>query len=249
MKKLFLAVCLLPAIVVAQNTGKVTYEEKIKLIIKLDDTDAKLPEGFPKEHSSLKELYFTPDASLYRNSSIKKSSANAEHDADDAPRMIIKMDEPNDVVYSDLKNNLRTEQRDLMSRTFLIESELSRMQWKLTGNQKMILNYPCQEAVLQDTGKKVIVWFTSAIPVSTGPNGYSNLPGLILSAYIDDGKRSITATNVELNEFDKSILVKPKEGKKVTKEAFNKMVDEKRKEMMEENGGNGNGNVIIKVRH
>ena len=240
---------LIPAIAIAQNTGKVTYEEKIKLNIKLDDTDAKLPEGFPTEHTSLKELYFTPDASLYQNSESKKSSANTDNESEDGPRMVIKMDQANDKVFCDLKNKQRTEQRDFMSRVFLIESELSQMQWKLTGNQKMILNYPCQEAVLKDTSKKVTAWFTPAIPVSTGPNGYSNLPGLVLSADIDDGKRTIAATNVEMKDFDKSILVKPKEGKKITKEAFNKMMDEKRKEMMEEFGGSGNGNVIIKVKH
>src|SRR6185369_6523624 len=128
-----------------------------------------------------------------------------------------------------------------------IESDLSQMQWKLTGNQKMILNYPCQEAILQDTSKKVTAWFTPAIPVSTGPNGYSNLPGLVLSADIDNGKRIINATSIDLKEIDKSILVKPTEGKKVTKEAFNKIVDEKRKEMQQENGGNGD--VIIKIKH
>ncbi len=249
MKKLFLTMCLMPvvAMVIAQNTGKVTYEEKVKLDIRIDDTDAKMMEGIPKEHTSQKELYFTQDASLYQNSKNKKASVSTETEPEDGPRMIIKMDEPKDQVYCDLKNNKRVEQRDFMTRMFLIESDLSQMQWKLTGNQKRILNYSCQEAVLQDTSKKVVVWFTPAIPVSTGPNGYSNLPGLVLSADIDNGKRAITATNIDLKDFDQSILVKPKEGKKVTREAFNKIVDEKRKEMQEENGGKGD--VIIKIQH
>jgi len=114
-------------------------------------------------------------------------------------------------------------------------------------NQKIILNYPCQEAVLKDTSRKIVAWFTSAIPVSTGPNGYANLPGIILAADIDSGKVAIAATNVELKDFDAKIMIKPTEGKKVTKEQFEKIKEEKRKEMQQEFGGNGN--VIIKVRN
>lgn len=161
--------------------------------------------------------------------------------------MMIKMKAPDDKVYCDLKNKMLTEQRDFMSRKFLIESPFDKTKWKLTGNQKMILTYPCQEAVLQDTTKKVIVWFSSAIPLSSGPNGYANLPGMILAADIDDGKRKITATNVELKEIDKTILLKPKEGKKTSKEEFSKIVEQKKKEMEEENGGKGN--IIIKIKN
>lgn len=250
MKKilLLLQVALCNNLLTAQTTGKIDYEEKVKLEIKLDDADEKMLADIPKEHTSQKELYFTPEVSLYRNGEAAKAKpTTVNEETEGGPRMIIRMDQSDDKVYCDLKSKQRLEQRDFMSRTFLVESDLNSMQWKLTGNQKMILNYPCQEAVLQDTSKKVVAWFTPAIPVSTGPNGYANLPGIILSVDVDNGKRTIVATKSDLKEFDQSILKKPTEGKKMTKEAFNKMMDEKRKEMKQENGGKGD--VIIKVRH
>lgn len=230
-----------------QTSGKVYYDEKMKLEIQVDDTNPQMFEGMPKEHTIKKVLYFTSDASLYESDKSNNAEQKMEQQDDSGARIVIDMQVPDDKMYTDLKSRQKVEQRDFMSRKFLIESDISKIQWKLTGKQKKILNYPCQEAVLQDTSKKLTVWFTSAIPVSTGPSGFANLPGLILEAEMDNGRFNVVANKVELAEIDKSILVKPKGGKKVTKEEFNKIVDEKRKEMMGENGGDGN--VIIKIRN
>ena len=156
------------------------------------------------------------------------------------------MDGPDNKVYCDLKDKKKTEQRDFMSRQFLIETPFSASTWKLTGNQKSILNYSCQEAVLQDTSRKVKAWFTSAIPVSTGPNGVCNLPGMVLEAEYNGGQQTYVAKSVSLEPVDNKLIVRPKEGKKVTREEFNAIVKEKEKEM----GGDGSGNnVIIRVKH
>lgn len=233
----------------AQNSGIITYQEKVKLEIVIDDANAEMMKNIPKERTMEKVLYFTPDATLYKSEKEddEPQEINMESNSEGGGGMMIKMKAPDDKVYCDLKNKMLTEQRDFMSRKFLIESPFDKTKWKLTGNQKMILTYPCQEAVLQDTTKKVIVWFSSAIPLSSGPNGYANLPGMILAADIDDGKRKITATNVELKEIDKTILLKPKEGKKTSKEEFSKIVKQKKKEMEEEKGGKGN--IIIKIKN
>jgi GLPGLI family protein len=250
MKKIILTLSAVAVVcfATAQTTGKIAYDEKVKLQIKLEGNGSEdMMNSLPKERTLQKELYFTRDASFYQIDKTRKKSQDIDQASEEGAHVMIKMNEPDDKVYCDLKNNKKIEQRDFMSRMFLIESDLKKMEWKLTGNQKMILDYPCQEAVLKDTAKKVVAWFTSAIPVSTGPNGYANLPGLILSADIDSGKVVITATTIDLKDFDTKIMVKPSEGKKVTKEQFEKIREEKRKEMQEENGGNGN--VIIKVRN
>jgi len=250
MQKIFITLMAVATagIAAAQTTGKITYDEKVKLEIKIEGNgEDDMLSSLPKERTLQKELYFTPDASLYQSDKTKQKSQNIDQATEEGGHVMIKMNEPDDKVYCDLKNNKKIEQRDFMSRMFLIESDLKKMEWKITGNQKMILNYPCQEAVLKDTGKKVTAWFTSAIPVSTGPNGYANLPGLILAADVDSGRVTITASNAGLKDFDSKIMVKPTEGKKVTKEQFEKIKEEKRKEMQEEFGGNGN--VIIKIRN
>ena len=48
--------------------------------------------------------------------------------------------------------------------------------------QKVIKGYPCMKAVKSDSLYTIEVWFTSKIPVSSGPKGLYGLPGLILEA-------------------------------------------------------------------
>ncbi|MBL0256493.1 MAG: hypothetical protein IPQ03_02800 [Bacteroidetes bacterium] len=57
----------------AQTTGKITYEEKIKLNIQIDDTDSnnEMLKNLPKEKTSKKELVFNSDAALYKKNRRK----------------------------------------------------------------------------------------------------------------------------------------------------------------------------------
>ncbi len=235
----------------SQVSGTIQFEERMKMILQTEDTDqmGDMAEQMPKELKFYKLLYFTPEQSLYTaDKTMKQDSKNMEVDTDnDGPRIIMKMDEPDEQVYCDLLNKKKIEKRDLFDRPFIVESDLSKMEWKLTTKQKTILGYPCQEAVLKDSSINLKVWFTSSLPVSTGPNGFGNLPGLILEVNRDEGKQIITAINISPGEVDEKIFVKPSGGKKMNKEDFNKLVEEKRKEMQEENGGEGN--FIIKIRN
>src|ERR1035437_6054997 len=250
MKKTTLTLLSLAAVLAcyAQTTGKITYNEKVKLQIKLDgDANQGMMSNLPKERNSVCNLFFTADAAIYQKDTTKNHDQNIEHTTEGGGQVMIKMQEPDDKVYLDLKEKKKTEQRDFMGRMFLVEGDMKNQVWKLTGKQKQILNYSCQEALLSDTSKKVSAWFTSAIPIAAGPNGYANLPGMILKVIVDSGKVTITATKIELTPIDNSVLVKPTKGKKVTKQEYDKIVADKRKEMAEQYGGNGN--VIIKINN
>ncbi|HNQ61669.1 MAG TPA: GLPGLI family protein [Bacteroidia bacterium] len=235
----------------AQEQGTITYEEKVKMKFQTEDQAdmGDLSEHFPNELRFYKTLYFDQENSIYITDNTKKQDARRVevNQESEGPMMVMKIDEPEEQVYCDIKNNIMIEKRDLMGRTFLIESKMDRLEWKLTNNQKVILGYPCQEAILKDSLIDLRVWFSPAIPVSTGPNGYSNLPGMILECERDGGKSVITAIGISLAPVDKSVFQKPGGGKKISKEDFVKISEEKRKEMQEENGGDGN--IIIKIRN
>ena len=62
-------------------------------------------------------------------------------------------------------------------------------------------------------------------------------------AYFDNGKIEIKATKVDLKEVDKIEI--PDDGKEVTGEEYEKIVEEKMKEMAKEYGGNG---TILEIR-
>ena len=136
-----------------------------------------------------------------------------------------------------------------MTRMFLISSEIPDIEWKITGQQKMILDFPCMEATQTDTaGVVTSAWFTPSIPVQSGPAKYFNLPGLVLEVDKDNGKTQFIAKSVNFDAPDKSILKKPKDGKKVTREEFDSIVEEKMKEIGAEGGSDGS-QVIIRIKH
>lgn len=224
------------------KSGIVEFNEKMALDIHFDgDAQADLPR-LPKEHTSRRVLYFTPEATLYENIPEEENMESVE-EMEGGHRMIVKIDQPDEKTYIDIVNRKITDQREFMSRMFLVESPVDTFSWKFTGNQREILGYPCNEAVWMHDSVRTIAWFTPSIPVEAGPARFSGLPGLILEVITNEGKRIITATSVKLGEVADRIS-KPAKGKKMTREAFNKMVDEKRKESGEE-GGN---HVVIRVR-
>lgn len=251
MKKAFLSLIAIAAalITTAQTTaGKVVYEEKITFKINLEGEAAQFAAMMPKEQKGVKELHFNTEASIFM-SPEKKADEEINQTTENGGQIKIKMSRPDEKSFCDLKRNKKIEQKDFMSRKFIVESDIEMAStWKLTGNQKTILGYPCQEAVKGDS-VKTVAWFTPAIPISVGPSGFEGLPGLVLEVSANDGQYTLNATSVEANQQNTALLVKPTEGKKMSKEAYQKMEDEKNEEMRKEYGGApGGGNVIIKMR-
>jgi GLPGLI family protein len=228
------------------TSGKITYQEKAKIEIKLEGDAAQFANDMPKEQINNKILYFNPDYSLYQADDSQKEEA-MEHQSG---VMKIKMvaGGSSDKIFCDFKNRNKTEQKEFMTRMFLVDGELAASEWKISDNFRTILGYNCQEAAWEDSTRKVIAWFTASIPVSSGPAGYSGLPGLILQLDLNDGKRTITATAIDPVLNDPGILIKPKEGKKVSSEEYKKIVDDKMKEMGVENG-EGMKHIIIRYNN
>ena len=246
MKKIYLFGIILfaAASLFAQQSGTVQYQETRKLAIHFDG-DMPPPPGLPTEHTMKTLLFFTAEKSLYQNDTANTDNMNIDRESEDGGRVFIQMAPPDNKVYCDLTDKKVIQQRDFLQRVFLIETALTSDGWKLTGKQKMILNYPCSEATkVIDSTKTVTVWYTPAIPVSTGPFNYVGLPGLVLEVNVNNGEQVITALSVT-KTVDEKMIVKPKDGKKVTEEEFNKIVEEKMKEM----GGGPGGGVMIKIEN
>jgi GLPGLI family protein len=211
------------------TSGKITYEEKIRLDLKLEGEAASLAANFPKERISEKILLFTADATLFQAGKNISDEMNAEH----SEGVVIKVSGGgDDKIYTDLKNNKTISQQEFMNRMFLIEKPVPESGWKITGNQKVILGYPCMEAFKSDTaGIKTFVWFAPSISIKGGPAGFSNLPGMVLGVDINNGSRTYLATSVEQVSPETLKIHQPKEGKKITEAEFRAVVSEKMKEM------------------
>ena len=227
-------------------TGTVIYQQIAKLNIKLKGDGAAFADALPKEQRSEKILHFSDKAALYEN-------YNSGESDDPMPMekggVMIKMSQPDNRTFSDLAGKKVIEQKDFMSRLFLVESELPDVKWKLTGNQKLILEYPCQEAVSEEDSMEVHAWFTPKIPVPAGPGEFVGLPGLVLAVESHNGDRKLEAISVEIKPLDKAILKPPIKGKKVTGEEYEAIVAEKMKEMGAEHGEQGgNATWVIEIK-
>ncbi|MFC2120827.1 GLPGLI family protein [Bacteroidota bacterium] len=228
------------------TSGTVVYEEITKLDIKLDGDNAQFADMLPKENKNKMVLLFNEDASLYKSEKVESDQQEAINMS--GISMKIYTSEPQNIMYYDFKKEIQIEQKEFLTRVFLIQDDLKKIEWKMTGNQKSILDYPCQEATREnEDGKKISAWFTPSIPVSSGPSEYVDLPGLVLAVNIDDGKKVFNALSIDANPVDKKLLVKPKKGKKVTNQQYTQIVKEKMEEMNAESGGSVTSGGVYKT--
>ena len=118
-------------------SGEVVYQEIVKLDIQLEGVDEHIAAQIPKEQKSEKVLHFTEEEAMFET---KLKDDPEENMHTEGEGIVMKMYQPDNKTYMDLKNKKLIEQKEFMSRVFLIESELEAEKWKMTGEQKKILD-------------------------------------------------------------------------------------------------------------
>lgn len=229
---------------IAQETeGTIYYTQSIKLDIELPKGQEHLRDLIPSSSDQTKALYFTADKSMYKDigGSSGVTEINEESDGTEMQVKIVSGSADNRLLKN-MADNKMVNQRDFLGKKFLIKGKLPEMTWKITGEQKKVLDFVCQKAVYTKDTMTTIAWFTSQIPLSNGPDVYGQLPGMILELSMEEGKRTITATEVKFGAIDKTVLETPTKGKKVSSEEFKKIQKEKMKEM-----GSSNGRTVIRM--
>jgi GLPGLI family protein len=238
MKNVLLAAALLvPFLAWSQATeGSITYAEEVKIRIDLPEEDRPMRAQMPNSHTVQWVLNFKGETSLFREPE-NDEAAETTHEAENEGATIrMVMTRPELRIFKNLEEDRKVESREFMGRKFLIRGELKPLPWKISGERREILGYDCQKAVLQDTSRQVEAWFATALPISNGPLEFGQLPGMILALHMENGDRVITATKVELKPLPKDAIEEPTKGKEVTQEEFNRIRDEKLKEMGAQGG-------------
>jgi GLPGLI family protein len=216
----------------AQNTsGKITYSEVINTKPDMKKAEeqgwAQWAEMVPESMTFKKQLVFNEKASMYVN--IKEEEDPNEKNM--VKRMARRYSNANNQTYINSEINAFVEQQDFMGKTFLIKGEPDKITWKMSGEMKIIMNYPCLKATYEDSTETLEAWFTTEIQVAIGPEKYGQLPGIILELTSKKNKKTLTAIAIDFKEVDTSELSEPVEGKLVTREEYNKIVKRKMKEM------------------
>ena len=75
------------------------------------------------------------------------------------------------------------------------------MQWTLESEKQTICGYQCQRATCHWRGRDYVAWFTSAIPMKSGPWKFGGLPGLIMKIYDTKHLYTWEAVSVENGSF------------------------------------------------
>lgn len=233
----------------AQTSGMIVYEEKMDLHKNLPPERQDMKDMIPQFNISKFELIYSGDESLYR--AQKQEELPTTSTAAGGPPMGMRFGggRANRVVYKDLAKDTMIDSRDFMQKQFLITGPPSPRKWKIGKKQKVILGYNCMEASFrQDSVTSMIAWFTPQLPVSNGPSDYQGLPGMILQVDVNDGLRMVTATEIKLDSVDTTVIVAPNKGKEVTPEEFEKIREEKMKEMGMQQGGPAGGQHMFMIR-
>ena len=221
----------------AQTSGEITYQETMKLEIEIDDAPSgvDLAGMLPTSRSVTKKLTFNKNESVYVDSGDAPEDTEISSD-DGSIQIILATDDVENQLYTDHQNDVSLDKQGFMGRAFIIDKPVSKIKWKITTEKVKYLDYECMKAtMIDDEGVETVAWFAPAIPVKAGPAGYGQLPGAILMLSKGDKELEIKATKIDLKEVDK--IEKPDDGKKVTQEEYEKIVEEKMKEMEREHGG------------
>ena len=248
----------------AQNfSGKATYKTHRKVNIKLgEDKETSssmqkmIQEQMKKHFQRTYHLNFNQNESTYR----QEAQLKAPQASNGVRIMSIGGTSNSDILYKNIKENRYTNKTEISSKRFLIQDKLPKYEWEMSGETKTIGKYTCYKATKtrtreqsslindEETQKTVTItttaWYTPEIPISNGPEMFGGLPGLILE--IQDGKQTIVCSEIVLNPTEKTEIIEPTKGKKITQVKFDEIMDKKNKEMLERlkdnRGKKGNGN-------
>ncbi|HMQ08653.1 MAG TPA: GLPGLI family protein [Saprospiraceae bacterium] len=131
-----------------------------------------------------------------------------------------------DIFITYTEENMVTYIRELLGKRYLIEDQRPQFKWKILNELKEIAGFLCMKAetINHENGYPVFAWFTNKIPIHGGPEGFSGLPGMILSLELNGDDVVIIAKKVQIENEKKPLpLPKKMKGKKIGFYEFSEM--------------------------
>jgi GLPGLI family protein len=210
------------------HQGVIEYEYTIDVHRNIPPEREELKAMIPQFRTNNFQLFFNDAESLY------KMKENPEADiAGGQGRGMRMMRMPRTETHIDRINKEVTVLQDFMGRNFLITEPLDIAPWKISHQQMEIAGYVCIMAWYNDTiqNQEITAWFTPQTQPFLGPDRYVTLPGTVLALDINNGERVWVARKIEDKEIRSSDLRKPNRGEQITRENFQKLVEEQSQRM------------------
>lgn len=184
----------------AQNTsfissGSIQYERKINLFTLYNDEEHKQylellrknGEQFKKERFILKfnknKTQYNPQLNISNNFKFEKLPSD------------------DNFVYTDLSTKIFISIKNVLENKYNISDTIKRIQWKLTGETRIIAGFECKRAnaIILDS-IYVVAFFSEEILGEGGPESFNGLPGMILGVAIPNEHITWFATSVSATE-------------------------------------------------
>ncbi len=238
--KIFLFV-FLPMLAFGQQTeGSIIYEQTVDVHRRLTGERERFKQFVPKTMSQKFELKFNNTASMFKT--------YIDEEEDPGPgggrrRFRFFGGGAEGEMYRNFETLQFVNSREFQGKNYLIKGEIDQTPWKITGQSREIMGYPCMQAIYDDTleQRELTAWFTPNIPVTAGPSTYGQLPGLILALDINNGEVVFRPIEVNFDAVTEKDLQEPKKGKEIEKEEFEVMLRERMEEMRKQRQAEGGG--------
>lgn len=237
-------------------TGIATYKSFVKLDLRMDSTQIsaemhdQIKQLIRQETQKEYELQFNKNEMLFKEKEKLAAPGNTMFE-----NATVTSYGGIGVLYQNLEENLEIHQSEILGKMFLVSDTLQKHEWTLEKETKNIGEYVCFKATFRyvlenkETGENkeniITAWYTPQIPVSAGPMGYGGLPGLILE--VQSGDVTYLCNQIVLNPKRGVTIAPPKKGTTVSKEEFEKIKEQKRKEREEQTDFPGSKSIEIRV--
>lgn len=214
------------------SQGVIEYEFTLDVHRSIPPEREEMKAMIPQFRSERYQLFFNQAESLYKNKENPEADlATGQRGPGSGMRMMMRMPKTETHIHKEKREV--TVMQDFMGKNYLITENLDIAPWKI-GNERMeIAGYMCMMAWYNDTVAKheITAWFTPQIQPFLGPDRYVTLPGTVLALDINNGERVWVARSVEIRDVKAAELKKPNRGEVITREDFQKLVDEQMQRM------------------
>ncbi len=193
--------------------GRIEFEKRINQHKSIEDEAENniwlqtMLKTYPKFINDVYELRFDEKHSYYKLA--KENSDN---------KYLMWGTKPTDAdgVAQDLQARTVSTKRDVFENTYVIKDSLRNLDWRITDETREIAGFECRKAVTKICDSVyVVAFYTDQIAVSSGPESFGGLPGMILGLAIPRLYTTWFATKLELVEPTPAQLNPIQKGKKV----------------------------------
>ena len=185
--------------------AKIEYERKINIYASLEgDFAEELKKRIAQYKTDYFDLEFSGSKSIYKpgKESPDRASFFSGPSSDNE-------------VFADLEVGIYVAKKQVFDKSYLIIDSLRKVTWKLTNEIRTVAGFNCRKAtaVIMDS-VFIVAFYTDQIMISSGPESFGGLPGLILGLVVPRLHTTWYATKVDVQPINETHLIAPSKGKK-----------------------------------